>query len=434
MPAQPRRLSHSIAVHLAAIAGATVFLVVGIGFLAASTELSGAVVSSGVVVVESNVKKVQHPTGGVVKELLVKDGATVSAGDILIRLDEAVANANLAAVSKTYAELQARRARLEAERDDAADIQFPDELLQQDDRAIRSMIDGERRLLQFRRNSAANRKSQLQRRIAQLQDEIGGLTDQLAAKQKELELIQKELAGVESLWQQQLVAISRFTALQREAARLLGDSGRLKASLAQSRGKIAETELQILQVDEDAKRDVAKEIAEVRAKSEEIFEKRVAAQDVVDRIEIRAPQGGLVHELAVHTKGGVVAAGETLMMIVPGGDDLIVESHVQPQEIDQVRLGSDAVLRFANLNQRTTPEIVGRVVRIGADASRQDKGSPAYFLVRVAIPKETVNALDGARLLPGMPAEVFIVTGERTVLSYLMRPVSEQMRRAFRER
>ena len=434
MQVRKQGLSRSIVIHLAGVAVAAVLLIAGIGLLAAATELSGAVVSSGVVVVESNVKKVQHPTGGVVREVLVKDGVAVAAGDVVIRLDEAVANANLAAVSKAYAELQARHARLEAERSNSDGIAFPDELLQRDDPSIRSMVEGERRFLELRRASAANRKNQLRNRIVQLQDEIVGLTDQLTAKQKELELIEKELAGVETLWQQQLVPISRFAALQREGARLLGESGRLKSSLAQTRGKIAETELQILQIDDDARRDVAKEIADVRAKLEEVFEKRVTAQDVANRVDIRAPQNGVVHELAVHTHGGVIAAGETLMLIVPGNDELIVESRVQPQEIDQVHLGADAVLRFANLNQRTTLEIVGQVVRIGADVSRQDKAGAAYFLVRVAIPRSMLADLDGARLRPGMPAEVFIRTGERTLLSYLMRPVSDQVRRAFRER
>lgn len=427
--------SLSIRRHVIAIAVVGGVLVGGIGILAAATELSGAVVSSGVVVVESNVKKVQHAAGGIVKDLLVSEGSRVTAGDVLIRLDEAVANANLAAISKSYWELQARRGRLEAERDEAQDITFAADLLQQqDDEAIAAMTEGERRLLKVRRDSATNRKKQLREKIQQLNDEISGLQDQLAAKQTEYDLIQTELVGVETLWEQKLVAITRLTSLQREAARLLGERGLLKASMAQSKGRISETELQISQIDDDARRDAVKELSEVRAKSEETFERRIAALDVSNRLEIRSPQDGTVLDLTAHTRGGVIAPGETIMMVVPRDDALIVEARIAPQDIDQVRLGQDAVLRFPNFNQRTTPEIMGSVARIGADVSRDDKANPGHFVVRIAIPAGELARLPDTKLMPGMPVEVFVRTTERTVLSYLVKPLAEQARRAFREK
>ena len=260
------------------------------------------------------------------------------------------------------------------------------------------------------------------------------MEDQLTAKKQEAELVTKELVGVEQLWEQRLVSLSRLSALQRDAARLLGERGQLTASIAQAKGKISETELKILQIDQDFRSNVAKELADVRAKYAETFEKQVTARDQTEKLELRAPQAGMIHDLTIHTQGGVIAPGETIMTIVPDSDSLIVETHVAPQDIDQVKLGQPAVLRFTNFNQRTTPEIDGEVSRIGADISRDDKTSPTYFVVRIAIAPEQMDKLGKARLLPGMPVEVFIGTSERSLLSYLMKPLADQVHRAFREK
>lgn len=432
---QRNDLHASLRNHILAVAGASVALVASVGIMGASTEMSGAVVSAGSLVVESSVKKVQHQTGGIVKELAVAEGQKIAEGDLLVRLDETVANANLSAISKSYWELLSRRARLEAERDGGSEPVFPDELIAvADDPSVQSTILGERRLLKLRTDASENRKKQLRERIQQLHEEIGGLGEQLRAKEQELALIQKELTGVESLWEQKLVSISRISTLQREAARLLGDKGQLIASIARSKGRISETELQIIQIDDEFRRDVAKELADIRAKCEEAFEKRVAAQDVVTRIDIRSPQKGVVHDLALHTRGGVVAPGETLMLIVPDADELIVETRIAPQDIDQIRPAQDVVLRLPNFNQRTTPELNGKVSRIGADISRDDKTGPGYFVVRVAIAPEEARRLGNVRLVPGMPVDVFVQTSKRTLLSYLTRPLADQISRAFREK
>jgi HlyD family secretion protein len=424
----------SIRRHVIAVAIASALLIGSVGMMGAATELAGAVISSGSIVVESSVKKVQHPTGGVVKELRVADGQRVASGELLVRLDETVANANLAAVTKSYWELQARRARLEAERENHTTIAFPDELLNSSEPSVAATISGEENQFRIRRDAAENHRRQLRERISQLSDEIEGLKEQLSAKKQEHQLIQKELAGVETLWDQKLVSITRLTALQREAARLLGDRGQLASSIAQSKGKISEIELQILQIDEDNRRDIAKELAEVRSKFEETAERRIAAEDVASRVEIRSPQDGIVHDLSIHTKGGVVTAGETLMLIVPDHDNLIVETRIAPRDIDQVEIGQTAVVRFPNFNQRTTPEISGKIARVGADVSRENKSSSSYFVVRVAIAQREADRLGAAKLVPGMPAEVFIRTSNRTILSYLMKPLVDQVRRAFREK
>lgn len=425
----------SIRHHAIAIGAAVVFMLASMGIMGAATDMSGALISQGALVVESSVKKVQHPAGGVVKTLLVTDGARVNSGDLVIRLDETVAQANLSAVTKSLWELDARRARLQAERDGAAEIVFPDELTSLPaDSPGTAIVSGERRFFQLRREASEGQQRQLREQVSQLKEQIVGLDDQLTAKKQETELLAKELTGVEQLWDQRLVSITRLVTLQRDSARLLGERGQLTASIAQAKGKISETELKILQIDQDFRSDVAKELADVRAKYAETFEKKVAARDQAEKLELRAPQTGVVHDLNVHTEGGVIAAGETIMTIVPDQDSLIVETRVPPQDIDQVKLGQLAVLRFTNFNQRTTPEIDGEVSRIGADVSREDKTGPTYFVVRIAIGRDQSAKLGAAHLMPGMPVEVFIRTGERTLLSYLMKPLADQMHRAFREK
>jgi HlyD family secretion protein len=427
--------ARSIRRHAIAVAAAAGFTICSIGIMGAATNMSGAIISSGALMVESNVKKVQHPTGGVVKALLVEEGSRVNSGDLLIKLDETVAQANLSAVTKSLWELEARRARLQAERDGADNIQFPEELsaLPSNSPAM-AIMTGEKRFFQLRSEANDGQKRQLREQIDQLKEQIGGLQDQLTAKQQESDLLSKELVGVEQLWDQHLVSITRLVALQRDSARLLGERGQLTASIAQAKGKISETELKTLQIDQDFRSSVAKELADVRAKYAETFEKQIAARDQTEKLDLRAPQAGVVHDLNVHTRGGVITPGDTVMTIVPDQDSLVVETHVTPQDIDQVKLGQAAILRFTNFNQRTTPEIDGEVMRIGADVSREDKSSPGYFVVRIAIPQAQMNKLGHTHLMPGMPVEVFIRTSERTLLSYLAKPLADQVHRAFREK
>lgn len=413
---------------------AALFLVGSIGIMGAATDMSGAIISQGSLVVESSIKKVQHPTGGVAKSLLIENGARVAKDDLLIRMDETVAQANLAAVTKSLWELEARRARLQSERDAEGEITFSKALSSLADPAATAIVSGEQKFFQLRREASEGQKRQLKEQITQLNEQISVMSDQLAAKSEESELVVNELGGVQQLWEQRLVSISRLSTLQREAARLLGERGQLTASIAQAKGKISETELKILQIDQDFRSDVAKELAEVRAKYAETFEKQVAARDQTEKLEIRAPQAGIVHDLTIHTQGGVIAPGETIMTIVPDQDNLIVETHVAPQDIDQVKLKASAVLRFTNFNQRSTPEIDGEVSRVGADISRDDKTSPTYFVVRIAIPPGQAARLGDTRLMPGMPVEVFIPTSERTLLSYLLKPLADQVHRAFREK
>ena len=419
------------------IVGAVMLLlmIVGAGGWAASTEISGAVVASGFVVVESSVKKVQHLTGGIVGELLVGEGDHVEAGEILIRLDAAQAHSSLAILTNSLDELYARRARLHAERDGDATITFPPEIAdRRDNAALVRIMQGEEKWLKSRLAAQAAQKSQLRERIAQYHGEIEGLEAQVAAKDKELQLIMVDLERLRGLLSSGLTASTPVTEREREAARLEGERGALLAAIAQAKGRITETELQIIAADEDLRSRVAAELSEVEARMSELSERRFAADDQVQRINIRAPRAGVVHQLAVHTEGGVVAAGEDLMLIVPDDSILEVEARVSPVQIDQLFLGQTAVLRFAAFNPRTTPEIPGTVVRIGADISRDEKSLP-FYVVRIAIPPEEIaEKLKDNRILPGMLVEVFIQTTPRTVMSYLLKPLEEQIARAFRER
>src|SRR5215218_5030571 len=338
----PRR---SIRRHLVAGVALVVLLAGGVGGWAATTEFAGAVIAPGNLVVETNVKKVQHPTGGVVGELRVRDGDPVKAGDVVVRLDDTVTRANLAIVVKSLDELSARQARLEAERDGAQAPSFPAELLaRRNDPEVARLIAGEQKLFETRRSARQGQKAQLKERVGQLQEQISGLNDQIAAKKREIALIGEELKGVRELWNKNLIPIQRVTALERDAARLEGERGALVSTIAQIKGKITETELQILQIDQDLRTEVGKELAEIRGKGSELVEKKVAAADQLKRIDIRAPQAGTVHQLAVHTVGGVVTPSEPLMLIVPMADVLTVEVKIAPQDIDQVRVGQKAVL------------------------------------------------------------------------------------------
>ena len=411
------------------------FLAIGLGGWASTAEIAGALIAQGSLVVDSNVKKVQHPTGGVVGEVRVHDGDHVKAGDILVRLDETVTHANLAIVTKGLTELYARKARLSAERDGADSVAVPRELADKlADPDVRDAIASERKLFDLRRNARLGQKDQLQQRVKQLQEQIVGLTAQQDAKSKEMTLIDQELQGVRDLWAKNLVQLNRLTSLEREQARLQGERGQLIAAAAEVKGRIAETQLQILQVDQEFTTDVAKELRETENKIGEYVERKVTAEDQLKRTDIRAPQDGVVFQSTANTVGGVITAGDPIMLIVPETDTLLVEAKVEPKDIEQVQLGQPVVLRFSAFSMRTTPEINGTVVRVGADTSTDQRTGQSYYLVRISMTADEIKRLGDVKLTPGMPVEAFIQTGERTMISYLVKPLRDQLNRAFRER
>lgn len=411
-------------------------LVPGLGCWAALTSFAGAVIAPGQLMVESDVKKVQHPTGGVVRELLVKDGDRVRAGDVLVRLDETQTRAGLDITRKALDELAARRARCEAERDGATAVVFPRELLARRSTSpeIEALIEGESRQFAARLAGRGGQRAQLSERAAQLKEEIAGLTQQVASKVREIRLIEVELNGVRDLYTRKLVSLSRVTTLERDATRLEGERGQLTAAIASARGKITETNLQILQVDTDMRTEVGKDLSEIRSKWSELFERRVAAEDQLRRVDLRSPQDGVVHQMSVHTVGGLVTPSEPVMLVVPDADRLTVEVHVQPQDIDSVLQGQIAVLRFPALNLRTTPEINGTVTRVSADVINDLKSGQSYYTARIGFSGGEQAKFGKVRLVPGMPVEAHLQIGERTVLSYLTKPFTDQIAKAWRER
>jgi len=394
-----------------------------IAMLAAMTviRIGGAVVTQGQMVVDSNVKKIQHPTGGVVGELLVRDGSHVRAGDVLVRLDDTQTRANLGIVTKQLDELSARQAREETERDGLDTVDFPKDLAdRRGDPDVERILTGETRLFGIRNATRAGQK-------AQLEDEINGTEVQREARVAQIEWIKKELVGVDDLWKKNLVPYTRVTALEREASRLEGERGQLISTVAQVKGKIS-------QVDQDMRSDVGKDLADIRGKMSELLERKVAAEDQLKRVEIKAPLDGVVHQNSVHTVGGVITPGEQIMLVVPEADALTVEVKIAPQDIDQVRMDQPAALKFSAFNQRTTPEVDGTVSLVSADVTQDTKTGTSFYTARISVAADELAKLGAVKLVPGMPVEAFIETGDRSVMSYLTRPLADQIARAFREK
>lgn len=446
-PANPAKQPSPFTEARAYITFGIVVIVTLLGSLAvwaATVDLAGAVMAAGNVVVDSSVKKVQHPTGGIVGDIYVKEGQHVAAGDVLVRLDETVTRANLQMVTKQLDEIAVRQARLKAEQDDRTEIAFPADILaRRDDPVLAQIMASETALFENRKTARQNVKSQLRDRIAQLREEIDGLTAQHVARGQEISFAKAELAGLEQLEGKSLVSTPRMTAARRTVSQLEGDFAQVSSAIAQAKGKISETGLQILQLDQDLKTEVGKELRDQQGREAELTERRVAASDQLKRIELRAPQSGTVHQLNVHTVGGVITPSEPVMMIVPDADRLVIDAKVAPQDIDQVRVGQLAHIRFSAFNQRTTPDVTATVTRVSADLMMEQPraggdpalaGGVAYYSIRLALTDEGQQKLGNLKLVAGMPAEVHVTTGERTAFTYFTKPLSDQFARSFRER
>jgi HlyD family secretion protein len=412
--------------------------VVLIGGWAGFVPLSGAVTVPGNLVVQSNVKAIQHPTGGVVAEIAVNNGMRVEPGQLLVRLDATQARSSLQVLNKQLDDFRAKIARLVAERDGLSEPEFPAELTSRSaEPGVKAILASELSQFNARTNVRNSQRDLLQSRVTQLGEEISGLDSQLKSKASQLDLISGELKGVQDLFDKRLVPLTRLTTLQRESARIDGERGQLVSTTAETKAKIGEAQLQIVKIDQDFRTEVVKELNESQAKEAELAEHAVAAKDQLDRIELRAPTAGIVNQLTVHTIGGVIRAGDTIMEVVPDSDDLQIEAHVQPKDIDEVRMGQTALVAFSALNARTTPKLNGVVSYVSADASKdKDQIAPGgpVFTVRVMIPEEERRRLAGAQLVAGMPAELFMKTGSHTMLSYLFKPITEQLGHAFVER
>lgn len=431
----PSTFDHSLS-RLRLLGAASVLAFFGIvGTWASTTEISGAVIASGQVVVEGNAKKIQHPTGGVVAALLVKEGDHVQESQIVIKLDETLARVSLHVVARQLEEFIARRQRLIAERDGLQAIAAAPELTDPSSEGnVATLIATEEKLFTARRIARNGQRAQLEQRIVQFENEIEGLQAQLLSRNEQIVLVAQELEAARDLYTKNLVSLARKIALEREAVNIAGQKGQIIAALAQSRGKIAEIRLQIFQIEDSFREEILKELRDTQGKIAELTERRVAAEDQLQRVDIRASVSGIVHQLAVHTVGGVISPAEPAMLIVPDSQALQIEARINPADIDQVRPGGVTHIKLHAFNQRVTPELTGTVSRVSADTSRDQINGPLFYIIRIAVPPSQIEKLGGQHLIPGMTADVFIATEERTPLEFIIKPLKDQLHKTFRER
>lgn len=407
---------------------------------AVSAQLSGAIVATGTVVVETSVKKVQHGSGGIVGEIFVKEGAKVRAGDLLVKLDQTLARANLQIINQQIDELEMRDARLQLELSagpltpNPKPFSFPERFAARaTEPYVSSLYATEKIAYDARLATCNSQNSQFGEKIAQMREEVSGIEEQFKATTKEIAFIRSEIEGLEQLQAKQLVPKTKMVERQREEAHLVGQQSQLRAAAAQTKGKIAEIELQKSNHFEQLRTVSVNERREAQTKLVELKERQIAALDQLQRTDIRSPQNGFVHELAVHTIGGVISPGEQIMLIVPDGDDLSVDVVIQPGDISQVTVGQKSMLHFSGLHNRMAPEINGTVTRVGADLSRNDTNRAQFFLARVSVDATEMQKLKDAKIVPGMPVEVYVETNTYSAMSYLVKPIADQFRRALRE-
>ena len=407
----------------------------GLGGWAATANLAGAVIATGQLRVEANRQVVQHPDGGVVAEILARDGDVVEAGDILIKLDDNELQSQLNAMESQYYEILARLGRLEATQIQDDQITFDKELLDaaESDVEVQRLIDGQVSLFIAQRTSMGKEGQILEQRKLQLEEQIVGTQAQIEATQKSKELIAKELKDAQTLLKKGLIPASRVLALQREEARLQGEAGQLIQQVAQLKSQISETEIEQLRMFDTMREEAITEARELGFRQLEIGENRDALRERLNRLEIRSPRAGVVLDSTVHALKSVIRAAEPILYVVPNDTDLVVDSQVEPINIDQMFTGQDAVLRFSSFNARTTPEVSGFITNVAPDVVVNEQSGLSFYKVEVKLKEGELDKLEGQELIAGMPVEVYIQTGERTPLVYLMKPVTDYFERAWRE-
>ncbi|UXS32755.1 HlyD family type I secretion periplasmic adaptor subunit [Agrobacterium tumefaciens] len=420
-------LTHSAAVILLAIG-----LLVGLGGWAALAKLAGAVVASGRVVVEGNSKKIQHLSGGIVSEIDVAEGDRVEAGQVLLRLSATIVQANLSIVENTLAQLYSRRARLGAELAEASSFTVPEDLeVLTNLKAAKTFIDSEQSLFNSRRNALSGMKKQLATRKDQLADEARGLSVQVEATDNELAIVKEDVSKTQELYKKGLVTLQRLNLLKRQLSNLEGQQGQYMAARAQTVGKLSELDLQLLQLDEDRKSEVTKDLTSIEATVAEYEERLAATRDQLDRLDIRSPIAGRIYQLSVHNINGVIQPGEVLMLVVPEKEELAIEANIVPKDIDQIYVGQPVTIRFTAFNQSTTPDVSAEVAVVAPDLQTDSRTGTSYYSLRIKPSKAGMEHIPGGRLYPGMPAEVFIQTSERSVLSYFVKPFQDRLKKTF---
>jgi HlyD family type I secretion membrane fusion protein len=405
-------------------------LIGGCGGWAVHAQLTGAVMAQGKVAVRKQVKLIQHRDGGIVSEIRVTNGDAVNAGDVLVMLDETQTKAELGVLKGQRAELEGRRARHLAERDGAAAIKFDSQF--ESDSLTAEIARGEIRLFNENRAVREARREQLSLQIAQFEDQVRGLLAQQEANGSERKMIHDDIERLTPLYNKGFIEIGKIRTMERDLIKVDGLKGEIDANIARVKGQISESRIKIIEFDQQARSDGQRDLRDVDGKLSELQDRIVASLDRLSRMVIRSPIAGTVNELAVNSVNGVISPKETLMSIVPENADLVVEAKLSPTDIDQAIAGQSARLRFSAFNQRTTPEVLGTVETIGAAATLEQATGQTYYLSTIAIAGGQ-RQVAGKPIVPGMPVEVFLTTGDRSALSYLIKPFTDQMMKSFRE-
>jgi len=413
---------------------ALVVLVGGFGGWSTFSSITGAVIASGRIEVDQNRQVVQHPDGGVVDAILVQEGQEVAAGDVMIRLDAENLRSELAVVEGQLLEVLARRGRMEAERDGAETLVFPDLLRETDNPVASELMEGQRRLYAARIESEQSEREQLSRRREQIASQIDGIGAQRTALTEQLALIEEELVGQQSLLDRGLAQASRVLALQREMSNLSGRVGELTAEEAQAEGRITEIEIELLRLGSTRREEAITSLRDLQFNEIELSERRRALLSQLARLDIRAPVSGVVYGLSVFAPRSVIRPADPVLFIVPQDRPLVITTQVLPQDIDQITVGQEVALRFSAFDQRRTPELFGTVTQISADAFQDESSQVRYYRAEIALGEGEAERLPQSMvLIPGMPVEAFIATQERSPLEYFVKPLSDYFAKAFRE-
>lgn len=432
VPENPLYRCRELVIAGGALIGVFVF---GFGIWSAFAPLTSAAMAPGTVVSASSRKTIQHLEGGIISAILVKDGDVVKAGQTLIRLDDTKARTTLAAINGQLWDARAREARLLAERDDAQSITFPGALLaEQDKPAVSQAIAGQEKIFQAWRSLQDSKIAAINERINQVHAEIGGDDAEVAAADQRMKLINEEISGVQMLVSKGLERKPRLLQLQGTLAEIQGKRGETMAQIARAKQTIAESEVDILSLKNDAQKQIADDLRDTQKKLHELQEQREEAANVLERTAIKAPQDGIVTDLRVHTLGGVINPGEALLDLVPTDDQLVVEARVRPEDIDRVHEGLPAQVRLLPYDERRTPTLDAKVIYVSADRLVDKRTDQPYFAAKLRVSEKELKSLKEVKLVPGMPAEAMIETGETTVALYALSPVVNSFHRAFREK
>lgn len=414
---------------------ALILLVFGLGAWSAFAHISGAVIAAGTLEVEGNRQVVQHPTGGVIAAILVRDGDEVEEGDVLVRLDEDRLVSELAVVEGQFYEILARKSRLAAERDDLNHVVFDTEL--QNWAALlphrAALLEAQTQQFEAHWRMRDEEAAALGERVEQIRQQIGGMSAQRAATAVQAELLSQEIAAQETLFAQGLTRQTQLLTPQRELARLHGIEGQIDAAVAEAAAKIAEVEIENLRLGTEWRRAAIAELRDLEFREIELRERRTTLREELDRLELRAPASGIVYGSTVDTVRAVLRPAEPVMFIVPRTMPLVVRARIAPTDIDSVRPGQRALLRFSTFSARTTPEVGGSVAAVSADAFTDERTGEKYYRAEIQVDETSQAGLDGLTLLPGMPVETFIETTSRSPISYLVKPLADYFNRAFRE-